>query len=201
MEDKVGVEIDKNENKKKKKQSVWVKIIIGMVIILVGYYIYNTFFNPSSQAKRDVEKYMQLVKNGGDSHEYIGIGVEGFIDVFDFKYLDTLEIEQEKDIYTYNYDDYEIMKKNSDDPMYDTYDSYKEYWKDSHDNDEDYEIINDDYGIYEVWKKGDYKDKHKFLYNVTIANGAGQQIFKKAEITMEKRSIDDNYKVIDIYMR
>lgn len=162
-----------------------------LLFVLVGCSGENT-------AKGIAEDYMDAVKLGNEYDQMEAR--EGFIDVFDYEYLQTLEVPEEQDTRNYDYDFWEDYYSDE----YSTYTDYKNYYKDLYD---DYEIIHEDDRNLELWDGKSYKEIHRFLYNVEIANELGEKLYKKAEITVEpglywngEEHLED-YVITDINLR
>lgn len=144
---------------------------------------------------------MDDVKNG-EEEKNLDIGVEGFIDVFDYEYLKTLDSEEEKDTTTFNYSSWEMSYKDE----FSTYEDYKETNREIF---ADYEVLVDNAYELELWDGESYNNVFKLLYNVEIANELGEKLYKKAEITVKeglvrnKADTDyiDGYEITDIYLR
>ncbi|PAV30243.1 hypothetical protein CIL05_07180 [Virgibacillus profundi] len=178
-----------NEKLKQIVKSKWFKLgIVGTVLVAIGAFL---FMNISSKgvAKNFAEDYMDAVKNGEDTSDFISRSEEGFIDVFDYDYLKEVEMEQEKVIMSLNYEDYEILQEYGEKNDFDSYDEFKKHYKDLF---SDHEIIRESDMSLELWEEGEFKDRYSFLYDVTIANGLGQKIYKKAELTVEKNVLGEH---------
>lgn len=171
------------------------------IIAIILLIILAACSNPEKDAQRAAENYMDAVKMGDEYNDHIKTGTEGFIDVFDYEYLQTLDAPKEKKTVSTTYEFYNDVFSD----RYKTFAEFKETEKEIYD---DYEILRDDDTVIEFWDGESYKDIHKFLYNVEIANGLGEKIYKKAEIEVEMWfDFDedderiDMYKVRDIYLR
>ena len=172
-------------------------LLILIPILLVGC------SNEESKARDTVEKYLKALKMGEDVDLYLDTR-EGLIDVFDWEYLRSLEVDQIKDTRSYDREYYEMFEKD----FFDTFDDFKEneieWFSRSHDN---FEIIENSYDRLELWDGESYIDNHKFLYNVELANELGQKLFKKVEFYVEFDHIYYNgdfvegYVIKDIYIR
>ena len=172
-------------------------LLILIPILLVGC------SNEESKARDTVEKYLKALKMGEDVDLYLDTR-EGLIDVFDWEYLRSLEVDQIKDTRSYDREYYEMFEKD----FFDTFDDFKEneieWFSRSHDN---FEIIENSYDRLELWDGESYIDNHKFLYNVELANELGQKLFKKVEFYVEFDHIYYNgdfikgYVIKDIFIR
>lgn len=149
-------------------------------------------------AKDVAEDYMDAVKVGDDFDQMEAS--EGFIDVFDYEYLQTIEVPEEKNIINLNYDSWENYYTDEYASFYDYKQDYKEIF-------EGYEIVFEDDYTLDLWDGESYKEIHKLLYNVEIANELGEKLFKKAEITVEPglywngEEHLEGYTITDIYTR
>ncbi|VVM35137.1 hypothetical protein [Terribacillus sp. AE2B 122] len=158
-------------------------------------------------ARGTAEDYMDAVKSGSDeASDYIDWEAEGFIDVFDYEYLETIDETEIQDTQVYSYDLWHDVYAED----YATFDDFKEFEKELfHNVKGDYEIIQDNQETLELWDGKSYKTKYTLLYNVEIANEFGEKIYKKAEITLSPdlvmRDGDDEFVegfvVSDIYLR
>ena len=164
-----------------------------------------------NQAKKTAEGYMNAVKQG-DQYEAFDADV-GFIDVFDYEYLQTLEESQEKDTTGWTYEMWESVYGDASDPLYPSFESYKEseleYIESQSASGKKYEVIQNDNQALEYWDGESYNDVFKFLYNVEIANETGQKVYKKAEITVKEGLVRDEKKdeyvdgfvITEVYIR
>ena len=183
---------------------------LGIIIVLiVAALLIINLVSAESQAKRAAEDYMDKVKNGDEkAEELLGIGVDGFIDMFDYEYLQTMEVPKQKDTTIGKRDRWESLYGDEPDPTYPSFEAYRKSHKDVMEvTGEDYEVLQDSRDVFEYWDKKSYKEIHKVLYDVEIANALGQKIYKKAEITVEPGQVWDGeefktgYVITDIYMR
>jgi hypothetical protein len=150
--------------------------LLGLGIIISSFVFIP--FTKESKARNTVDNYLSAIKNGDETKVFLEDDVDGFIDVFDFEKLKSIEIPKEKDIITTTYDSWKEYRSDS-------YSSFEEFKKETKEIFADYEIIEDTSDKFTYWDKKSYKDKHKFLYNVSIANELGEKLYKKVEITTE----------------
>lgn len=180
------------------------KIICGFILIICFFLLAGC--GKENKARETAEDYMDAVKNGDDYEDlYLD---EGFIDLFSYEYLKTLDPPKEKDTRTVEYDFWEEFYKDETDTLFPTFDEYKQSYLDTEDTlEREYEILQDDNEILEYWDGESYKEIHKFLYNVEIADEFGQKLYKKAEITVEMGLVEegedykDGYVITDVYLR
>lgn len=171
-------------------------IIVVIVLALVGYYIFKNFSN-EGRARNFVESYMTAVGKGEDLRDYISYSTDGFIDVFEYDYLSTVaKIETEK-VIEIDQDLYKIL----DSDRYDSFDEFKEYYRELYlgEYSEGYELEYEDDDTLIIINTEEFDISYIFLYDVVIANAGGQQVYRKAEITVEE-SYDD-WEITYIYLR
>lgn len=178
----------------RKLTAVVMIIIISLFLVACG--------SDENKAKKAAEGYMDSVRLG-DDHDYLFPGVDGFIDLFEYEYLQTLDAPEEKETRELSRRRYELFG--------DDYSSFEEYKKEEKEFYEFLgytEVLTEDNDTLILWDGETYKDLYKFLYNVEIADEFGQKLYKKTEITIEKRTaIDENderydeFTVVDIYLR
>ncbi|MDC3412498.1 hypothetical protein [Terrihalobacillus insolitus] len=173
-------------------------LVIILIVLMTG-----CSNDQESQAINVSENYMEAVKTGGEVDKYLETN-EGFIDVFDYDYLKTIETDKEKDLQTFDYNLYTDVYADE----YPTFEEYKEFELDILEKlDKPYEIIKDNGEELVVWDGESYKEIYKLLYNVEIANELGQKIYKKAEITIEPGMVEidgdfeKRYVITNIYLR
>lgn len=173
--------------------------LIGIILLIV--LISGCGDGEEKSAREVAEGYMDAVRIG-DKFDQIDYRIEGFIDVFDYEYLQTIEAEEKKKTVKLTRERWE----RSEDPNYPTFEDYKDFYIQLIDN-EDYEILQDTDQVFEYWEIDDYYNVFTFLYNVEIADEVGQKIYKKAEITVEygMHQADEEYVygyyISDIYLR
>ena len=179
------------------------KKLIALILIL-----FLAACGGENEAQTTAEDYMDAVKNGNEFEALEA--TEGFIDVFGYEYLQTLNSSEEKKTRVLSYSLWESLYGDKTDPLYPTFEEYKEAEIETQKSlDRNYEIIKDDDESLEYWDGESYYNVYEFLYNVEIANELGDKIFKKAEITVEeglvwdesKEDYVDGYVITDIYLR
>lgn len=161
-----------------------VLLVVAMVLLLTGCN------NSEDNAKQTAEDYMDAVKNGNE-FENIDL-IEGFIDVFNYEYLQTLETEKVKDTITFDRNAWEMS-------FQDEHPTFEDYKNNNKELFSDYEVLTDNDNELEIWDGETYNNIYTLLYNVEIANEQGEKIFKKAEITVKE--FEDDYVITDIYLR
>lgn len=157
--------------------------VISLILAVGGIFLTLKLSDDGGEgeARKFAEDYMIAAKNGEDVFDYILL-TDGFIDVFDFEYLSTIEVVEEKKTLTRSKDLYNYIKDTDGFE----YNSLEEYLKAAREefNSKKFEVLTDEDDVVKAWVKGEYSREFTFLYNVTIANGLGQKIYKKAEITV-----------------
>jgi hypothetical protein len=179
-----------------------------LTVVLLLALLFLSGCGSENEAKKTAEGYMDAVKQGD---EYEGFkAAEGFIDVFNYEYLQTLEESQEKATTERTYEMWESLYADDPEALYPTYEDYVkddlELIKSTGDK---YEIIQNDTEALIYWDGESYYDVYTFLYNVEIANEAGQKVYKKAEITVEEGLVKDKKKdeyvdgfvITEVYIR
>ncbi|MEN2464708.1 hypothetical protein [Ornithinibacillus sp. JPR2-1] len=167
-------------------------IFIAIVLLLL------TACGSENGAKKAAEGYMDAVKVGDKFDAFKAS--EGFIDVFDYEFLQVVDKQEIQDTRTIDYD----FWKDYETEYYDSFLDYKDYYKELYDG---YEILEDNDDELILWDGKSYYDVYTLLYNVEIANGKGEKLFKKAEITVEEGIYwdGDDYKdgwiITDVYLR
>jgi hypothetical protein len=173
-----------------------------LVFILIGVFILVTSgCGAENKASNIVEDYMNAVKQGNDIDSYLETGVDGFIDVFEYESLKTLEAPKEKDTISFEYDFWKEFKS-------DNTDTFADYKRETKEIFPEYEIIEESTEYLEIWDGKSYKDINMFLYNVTLANAKGEKLYKKVEFTVEYsefvwdgEDFIEGYHITDIYIR
>lgn len=152
---------------------------------------------------------MDAVKNGEEFKELYS--AEEFIDVFDYKYLKTLEDNKEKRTSKTTYEDWKSLYEKDPDLIQPTFKEYKDSIIESFESDtkKDYQVVENTGSVLEYWDGESYINNFVFLYNVEIANEEGQKLYKKAEITVKQSYIlneeteeyEEGYIISDITLR
>jgi hypothetical protein len=187
------------------KQIIW-PVLLG-ILILSGC---NS--SEEKEARDTAEAYMEAVKNGDEFKEIYS--VEEFIDVFDYKYLKTLEDNQEKRTSKTTYEDWKALYEKAPDIIQSTFKEYKENKIESLELDnkytnKQYQVVKNTGSVLEYWDGESYTNNFVFLYNVEIANEEGQKLYKKAEIAVKQSYIlneeteeyEEGYIISDITLR
>jgi hypothetical protein len=164
------------DNKLKNKWLLF--LILIFVFIMSGC-------NPKSEssAKKDIESYLEYMKTGDtDKAKNYLDNTDSLIDVFDYKYLKTLEDKDVQVITTVSKDDFinsDVYKKK-----YRRYPYYVEHIKKTFGNDKNY-VVKEDTNSITYYKKGEKIKKYVLLYDTTIANNLGNKLYKKIEFHLE----------------
>lgn len=169
------------------------RIIFALALLLV-----ISACGDESGAKKTAEGYMDAVKMGNDFDQMEAL--EGFIDVFDYEYLHTISVNEVEDTLSISYERW----KDHESEQFASFIDYKDYYKELFNG---YEVIKDDNEELILWDGEEINKIFTLLYNVEIANEAGEKLFKKAEITVEEGSywdgdnIQDGWIITDVYLR
>ena len=139
-----------------------------------------------------VESYLKAVKNGDENAtDFLDIGVDGLIDVFEYEYLQTLDEKKEKHIMEFPNEDY--LENHRDE--YGNYTEYKNAMKEKYPSSD---VIEETYNQLVMWDGESYKNTHTLLYNVTLANGLGEKLYKKVEFDVQQTVVDSRIVGIEI---
>lgn len=170
--------------KNKKKLIFWIVPII-IIVLGAGYILY--FKSPERQARRVVDQHLYSIMTG-KGNPYATVDIlkvkETFINVLDFKYLNTIKKERVRD-----------------DPMVLDRSDYEKYYKEMHNSYEEYlqfykKIYGDrakETGDGLIVESDDYHYEFEFLYDVTLTNRLGQKLYKKYVFEV-KPSLISEYK-------
>lgn len=149
-------------------------------------------------AKKTVNSYLSLMKKG-DTYEASKLldGNDSLIDVFNYKYLDTIREEDmpfELKVLRTEFEEGHILKNK-----YETWENYQEEIKLLY-RCEKCEVIVDDYHIHTL-NRGNTHKKYTLLYDTEIANGLGGKLYKKVEFDVEWDVAYDKFKITNINIR
>jgi hypothetical protein len=188
------------------KMKKLIGIIITIAVFIIGISGF-TLLDKESAAKRDVNKYFEAMRNGDQDTaiNYLSTETDNLLDVFNYDYLSTLE-ENDLPVKTtmtgQEFIDSEYLKE-----QYSTFPKYKKFIKESFGNNNNY-VVEDEGDSISYYKKGETVKEYVFLYNMEIANGAGEKIYKKVEFTLQwtdKRwngeDFEKGYEITDITIR
>jgi hypothetical protein len=182
-------------------------LIIVVIMLIVGVMGFMSVGQTETAAKKDLEKYLALMQKGDQdtAENFLSFGVDNLIDVFNYKYLSTLD---ENDLPVTNtmtfeaYNNSEYIKKE-----YPTWKQYKNFIKNTFGNVEGY-VIEDNRSEITYYKEGETFKEYTFLYNMEIANGGGEKIYKKVEFTLEwtdnrwnGEDFEEGFEITDITIR
>lgn len=188
------------------------KIIIGVITLcmigLIGYFALTVFAGGQSESRaRDaLETYLDLMKNGDtDKAGHYLEETDNLIDVFDYKYLNTTS--EKEDFFRF----YMTKSEYIDSPVfikqYGTWNSFVDSINKDFGDSKNFVIkgTDDDISYYD---KTDKKKVYKFLYDMQVANGLGNKLYKKIEFTVEYshdfwdgKDIKDGFVITNIDIR
>ncbi|MGD6831440.1 hypothetical protein ACQCT5_04725 [Sutcliffiella halmapala] len=161
--------------------------------------------NQEEIARAHLEEYLEFMKVGDleNATKYLGT-TDNLLDVFEYTYLDLIEeyIEPDKTtIFRKEFlEDKELQKdyKNWVD-MIDHYESNEEY--ETFTSEDKYGSV----GVLIYWKEGVGNQAYKFLYDMEIANGLGNKLYKKVEFDLQYteafEGTEEGYKITKINIR
>jgi hypothetical protein len=182
-------------------------VIIIVVVFIIGLMGFMSTGTTETAAKKDLEKYFQAMIKGDEdtAGNYLAIGTDNLLDVFEYEYLNTIEENDLPVKTTMTYEEYkesEYLQKD-----YKTWKQYKKYIKDVFGNNENY-VVEDDNGTITYYKKGETVKEYVMLYNMEIANGGGEKIYKKVEFTLQWTEdrwngddFEEGFEITDITIR
>jgi hypothetical protein len=187
------------------KKLIGISIVI--VILAIGLMGFMGTGQTETAAKKDLEKYFSAMSKGDQdtAENYLSIGTDNLLDVFEYEYLSTIE---ENDLPVTNtmsfeaYNNSEYIKKE-----YPRWKDYKNYIKDAFGNNESY-VVEENSNEITYYKKDETVKEYTFLYNMEIANGGGEKIYKKVEFTLEwtdnrwnGEDFEQGFEIVDITIR
>ena len=161
--------------------------------------------NQEEMARKHLEEYLEFMKTGDleNAAKYLATN-DTLIDVFEFTYLDTTEeylVPEKTTILRSQFlEDSDLQKE---------YVSWVDMVEHFQENDE-YETFtsNDKYDTVSLliyWEAGSGVQAYKFLYDMEIANGLGNKLFKKVEFdlqyTEEFNGTEEGYKITKLNIR
>ncbi|MDH7479395.1 MAG: hypothetical protein QHH02_05240 [Syntrophomonadaceae bacterium] len=73
-------------------------IAILVVVSVISCFVWFNYLNPEIRAKKCVNKYLTAIKKGKSTEEYKGAFIADFINILDFRCLDTREELKENGI-------------------------------------------------------------------------------------------------------
>lgn len=193
-------DIDKNDdaippkNRIRKKKFVFV-ISFAILLALIGGYAFIRK-SPETKARRAVDTHLNSIMTGkGNPYETVDITKvrEIFINVLNYKYLNTLRTERVQDEpMVFNQKAYEDYYKK----IYDSYEKFLQEMKRLYGD----RATETEAGL--IVKSEDYHYEFEFLYDVTITNRLGQQLFKKYVFEVKPSRISDSgYEITSFYER
>ena len=156
--------------------------------------------NQEGVAKERLEEYLEFMKVGDleNAKKYLAT-TDNFLDVFNYTYLDLLEeylVPEKTTVLRSEFLENKELQKEHKNWVY-MVDHYR--------NSDEYETFtsNDKYGSIGVliyWKEGTGDQAYKFLYDMEIANGLGNKIYKKVEFDLQFTEAFDGT-IMDIRLR
>lgn len=160
--------------------------ITGVAILIVGVLGF-TLIGQESAAKRDINKYFEAMIKGDQetARNYLAVGTDNLLDVFSYDYLSTIEENDLPVKFTLTAD--EFIKMDIVKEQYGTFPKYVKHIQELYGNDENY-VVEESEGemsYISYYKKGETVKEYVFLYNMEIANGGGEKIYKKVEFTLQ----------------
>jgi uncharacterized protein YqfB (UPF0267 family) len=180
-----------------------IAIVITVSLLIVGVMGFMSIGQTKTAAKKTLENYLSEMKQGNTdkAYKYLSIDTDSLIDVFDYKYLRTLD---EKDIPVKTtmtleeFEDSSVYKQE-----YLTFKRYKKHIQEIFGASDDYVVKADQESI-SYYKKGETIKQYTFLYNMTVANELGNKLYKKVEFTLlwnESAGKHGQFEITDITIR
>ncbi|WP_462410491.1 hypothetical protein [Neobacillus sp. Marseille-QA0830] len=164
------------------------KRILLLVCLVFIFFLAGCGGSQSESKARDtVENYLELKKNGDlSSSEYIRYTSKDLIDVFNYKYLNTLKDTEEKYTESDNKDEFEAFYalQPNDSQTNPTWEQYVDRIHDKFGDDDNY-FVSENGDSIEVTSNKDNTKSYTFLYDMEIANMGGSKIFKKVEFDVD----------------
>lgn len=171
-------------------------LILSIMLILL--FLSACGGQSEGNAKKTVNNYLSLMKKG-DTYEASKLldGNDSLIDVFNYKYLDTIREEDiEKEI-SVSRVDFENMKSNGYESG--TWEEYKEKMSNLYTCDKcDVELYD---GSIRITDGSRTHKRYTLLYDTEIANGLGNKLYKKVEFKVEWDDVYDEFKIDSIKVR
>lgn len=171
-------------------------ILIPIIVVtsIVGYVILSKKI-PEIKAKRVVDAHLESIMTGkGNPYETVDILKikEIFINVLDFKYLNTLKRERVRnDPLVLDRNFYELVKGS-----HKSYDEFLDFEKKVYGD----RAQKTEFGL--VVESNDYHYEFAFLYDVTITNKLGLKLYKKYVFEVEPSiTSDSGYVITGFYER
>jgi 6-pyruvoyl-tetrahydropterin synthase len=188
-------QIEKREEIPKKDKSGKKFYFIVILIALIGGYVF-IHQTPEIKARRVVDTHLKSIMTGnGDPYATVDITKikELFINVLDFKYLNTLKKERvQNDPMVFNQEFYEEHGKK----IYDSYAKFLQEMKRIYSD----RAIETEEGL--IVKSKDYHYEFEFLYDVTLTNKLGMKLYKKYVFEVKPSLISDSgYVITGFYER
>jgi len=169
-------------------------IILLVVLCLMIGFVYAKYGTIEGQAKNCVSSYLGAIKAGKDTSKYKDVSVDDFINILNYKYLNVKEKTKEKYTMTTTRDEYDDYFKQGNDNK-----SFKEYKREQKEiynqiNKSGEGVISETDNSITIWG-GDYYDRIVLMYDVSLTNKLGTQLFKKIYFTVDNKNPDHKMKV------
>lgn len=185
------------QHKKHHKRNKMILLVIAVIAVIAAVVIGGIIVNrvnytntPEQKAIKIADKYFSAMKEGESTSEYKSSEIEDFINVLDYKYLNTKYTDKIKITHKYDRAFHAEYKKKD----FDTYEDFVKDIKERYD-----EVIEETAISIEVWKKEDFLLKYTFLYDVEIANKLGEKLYKKVYVEVTEEKDSGEYKVSNFY--
>lgn len=188
-------QIEKTAEIPKKDKSRKKVYFVVILIALIGGFVF-IHQSPETKARRVVDAHLKSIMTGtGNPYATVDITKvkEIFINVLDFKYLNTLKKERvQNDPMVLNQKDYEEFYKK----IYDSYEKFLQEMKRIYGD----RATETEAGL--IVKSEDYHYEFEFLYDVTITNKLGMKLYKKYVFEVKPSIISDSgYIITSFYER
>jgi 6-pyruvoyl-tetrahydropterin synthase len=198
---KIDKEKDNNFRFKKyfwdsKQRRLFIILIPVIVIIAIVGHVKFPEINAEIKARRVVDAHLKSIMTGkGNPYSTVDpTKIEKiFINVLDFKYLNTLKKDRvQNDPMVFNQKYYEEYYKN----IYDSYEKFLQEMKRIYSD----RAIETEVGL--IVKSEDYHYEFEFLYDVTLTNKLGMKLYKKYVFEVKPSLISDSgYVITGFYER
>lgn len=89
---------DEIAKRNRSKMRVLRSIAILVVLSVIGCFVWFNYLNPEVRAKKCVNNYLTAIKKGKSTEEYKGAEIVDFINILDFRCLETKENSKENGV-------------------------------------------------------------------------------------------------------
>lgn len=186
----------KNQNSTPKFRMI-IPFLCILVIFLIGYFVYNSYFTTEAKAKNTVIDYLNAIKKSESTYDYKKANVDDFINVLSYKHVKTYPIKKLDKTYRYDLNSYE------NDSYYKNKMTFAEYIEEEKKakNIIVYEgskstITIDTSEVFE-YTTGDKYNNVELVFDVEVTNGLGNKLYKKVHFYVDN-SISSSYKINEI---